>query len=119
MIPVYSPEPRSGEKNEAPGVSSGYIATIDQAPNEQKKPKINEEQMKKAARKFFSAIALSLFFLGAFATAQQPKPAGRLMVHAGKLLDVRTGKTLNDQAIVIEAGKIVSVGPFAQATARR
>ena len=37
------------------------------------------------------------------------------MVHAGKLLDVRSGKTLTDQAIVIEGGKIVSVGPFAQA----
>jgi imidazolonepropionase-like amidohydrolase len=77
---------------------------------------MNEERMKKAARKIFPAIALALFFLGVFATAQQPKPAARLIVHAGKLLDVRSGKTLTDQAIVIEAGKIVSIGPFAQAT---
>jgi imidazolonepropionase-like amidohydrolase len=39
----------------------------------------------------------------------------RVIVHAGKLLDVRSGKTLIDQAIVIEGGKIVSVGPMGQA----
>ena len=72
--------------------------------------------MKKAARKISSAIALSLFFFGVFATAQQPKAAGRVILHGGKLLDVRSGKTLTDQAIVIDGGKIVSVGPFAQAT---
>ena len=33
------------------------------------------------------------------------------VVRAGKLLDVRTGKMLSDQAIVVENGKIVSVGP--------
>lgn len=72
--------------------------------------------MKKAARKIFPAIALSLFFLGVSATAQQPKATVRVMIHAGKLLDVRSGKTLTDQAIVIDGGKIVSVGHFAQAT---
>src|ERR1700681_4599567 len=72
--------------------------------------------MKKAARNFVFRLILASFPLGVFATAQQPKPAGRVMVHAGKLLDVRTGKTLNDQAIVIDGGKIVSVGPFTQAS---
>src|ERR1700681_4426647 len=72
--------------------------------------------MKKAARNFVFRLILASFALGVFATAQQPKPAGRVMVHAGKLLDVRTGKTLNDQAIVIDGGKIVSVGPFTQAS---
>ena len=72
--------------------------------------------MKKATRRIFPGIVLSLFFFGIYATAQQAKPAGRVVVHAGKLLDVRTGKTLADQAIVIEEGKIVSVGPFAQAS---
>jgi imidazolonepropionase-like amidohydrolase len=72
--------------------------------------------MKKAARRIFPTIALSLFFSGVCATAQQPKPTVRVTVHAGKLLDVRSGKTLTDQAIVIDGGKIVSVGPFAQAT---
>jgi imidazolonepropionase-like amidohydrolase len=37
--------------------------------------------------------------------------AKRIVVHAGRLLDVKTGNTLSDQAIVIEDGKIVSVGP--------
>jgi imidazolonepropionase-like amidohydrolase len=74
--------------------------------------------MKKAARNIFSAITLTLFFLSPFAVAQgaATKTSGRLFVHAGKLLDVRSGKTLNDQAIVIDGGKIVSVGPFAQSS---
>ncbi len=38
-------------------------------------------------------------------------------MRAGKLLDVRTGKTLTNQAIVIEDGKIVSVGPDSGAPA--
>ena len=74
--------------------------------------------MKKAARRIFPTIALPLFFLSVLGAAQGPaaKPSNRLMVHAGKLLDVRNGKTLADQAIVIDGGKIVSVGPFAQAS---
>lgn len=36
-------------------------------------------------------------------------------VHAGHLLDVKTGKTLNDQTIVIADGRIVSVGAAAEA----
>jgi len=56
-------------------------------------------------------------FLGATlaiatAFAQQAAPAPpRTIIRAGHLLDVRTGKTLTDQAIVIEDGKIASVGP--------
>jgi imidazolonepropionase-like amidohydrolase len=37
--------------------------------------------------------------------------AQRTVVRAGKLLDVKTGKIQTDQAIVIEGGKIVSIGP--------
>lgn len=49
---------------------------------------------------------------------QQAAPApSRTIVRAGRLLDVRTGKTLTNQAIVIEDGKIVSVGPDSSATA--
>ena len=70
----------------------------------------------KKARNFVFRLILASFALGVFATAQQPKPAGRVMVHAGKLLDVHTGKTLNDRAIVIDGGKIVSVDPFTQAS---
>ena len=70
--------------------------------------------MKKTVRGIFVVVILAAFVTGAFLTAQESatKSASRVIVHAGKLLDVRSGKTLTDQAIVIEAGKIVSVGPF-------
>ena len=73
--------------------------------------------MKKTARNIFFNIIFPSLVLIPFAPAQQAaaKPAGRVIVHAGKLLDVRTGKTLTDQAIVIEGERISSVGPFAQA----
>jgi imidazolonepropionase-like amidohydrolase len=51
-------------------------------------------------------IVLTVVCLCALALAQGPK---HLAVHAGHLLDVKTGKTLADQTIVIEDGKIVSV----------
>ncbi|MGA8311783.1 MAG: amidohydrolase family protein [Terriglobales bacterium] len=74
--------------------------------------------MKEISRCIFLKLILLSFVLSVFATAQEPatKTPGRLVVHAGKLLDVRSGKTLTDQAIVIEGGKIVSVGPMAQAS---
>jgi len=56
-------------------------------------------------------LAAVLFSLAAFAQ-QMPK---RAVIHAGKLLDVKTGSTLSDQAIVIEGDKIVSVGPMSSA----
>jgi imidazolonepropionase-like amidohydrolase len=72
--------------------------------------------MQEISRSIFFKLILLSFVLSVFATAQEPaaKTPGRLVVHAGKLLDVRSGKTLTDQAIVIEGGKIVSVGPMAQ-----
>src|SRR5258708_23544796 len=73
--------------------------------------------MKKTPSHIFPAIILTILVSGAFVTAwPAAKTSGLVMVHAGKFLDVRSGKTLNDQAIVIDGGKIVSVGPFAQAT---
>jgi len=72
--------------------------------------------MKKSVKRILLVIMLTSFAL-CFSPAQESasKSTGRVVVHAGKLLDVRSGKTLTDQAIVIEAGKITSVGPFAQA----
>src|SRR6516225_7203312 len=63
-----------------------------------------------------SANTLFVLFLVSFAAAtalaqQAASSPARTIVRAGKLLDVRTGKTLTNQAIVIEDGKIVSVGP--------
>jgi len=52
----------------------------------------------------------------AFQAAQEQAPK-RVVVRAGRLLDVKTGKTLTDQAIVIEGDKIVSVGPATAASA--
>jgi imidazolonepropionase-like amidohydrolase len=39
----------------------------------------------------------------------------RVAVHAGHVLDVKTGKLLSDQTLVIEDGRIVSAGPPAEA----
>ena len=50
--------------------------------------------------------------LAVLSTAAWSQQAKRTVIHAGKLLDVRSGNTLVDQAIVIEGGKIVSVGPM-------
>jgi len=72
--------------------------------------------MKEITRSIFFKLILLSFVLSVFAAAQEPaKTPGHIVVHAGKMLDVRTGKTLTDQAIVIEGGKIASVGPMAQA----
>src|SRR5437763_1989 len=58
-------------------------------------------------------------FLGLFGQISIAQEAGehrpsRIIIHAAKLLEVKTGKTVADQAIVIEGEKIVSVGPMAQ-----
>jgi imidazolonepropionase-like amidohydrolase len=45
-----------------------------------------------------------------FAGAQSSLGAKTVVVHAGHLLDVKTGKTLANQTIVIQGDKIVSVG---------
>ena len=61
--------------------------------------------------KFLSPLLIALL-VSATAIAQQTASApSRTVVRAGKLLDVRTGKILTNQAIVIQDGKIVSVGP--------
>jgi len=58
-------------------------------------------------------------FLGLFGQISIAQEAGehrpsRIIIHAAKLLEVKTGKTLADQAIVIDGDKIVSVGPMVQ-----
>jgi len=55
-------------------------------------------------------VVLSVICLGTLAVAQAPK---HVAVHAGYLLDVKTGKTLEDQMIVIEGAKILSIGAIA------
>jgi imidazolonepropionase-like amidohydrolase len=56
-----------------------------------------------------------LLTLAAAAAAQTTAPQPRrVVVRAGRLLDVRSGNTLTNQAIVIEGDKIVSIGPAAE-----
>ena len=70
----------------------------------------------KLAKSFGSLVLALLAVTIAFGQQAAPAPS-RTIVRAGKLLDVRTGKTLTNQAIVIEDGKIVSIGPDSGATA--
>jgi imidazolonepropionase-like amidohydrolase len=63
-------------------------------------------------RKIASAVLFLALFAIPFSAQSVPKA---VVLHAGHLLDVRTGKLLSDQTLVIESGKITSVGPSAQA----
>jgi len=68
------------------------------------------------AKSLCSVLLALLASTAALAQQAGPTPS-RTIVRAGHLLDVRTGKTLTNQAIVIEGGKIVSVGPDSGANA--
>jgi imidazolonepropionase-like amidohydrolase len=52
-----------------------------------------------------------------WAQTAQDQPVKHVVIHAGHLLDVKTGKTLANQTIVIEGDKIVSVGAASGAPA--
>ena len=62
-----------------------------------------------------TAIIMELASLGLSQTAADKattqEPLKRVLVRAGHLLDVKTGKILDNQAILIEGDKVVSVGP--------
>jgi len=59
-------------------------------------------------------VTLFVVGLGSVVAQTPAAPAPkRVVVRAGRLLDVKTGKTLTDQAILIENDRIVSVGPAA------
>ncbi len=66
-------------------------------------------------KRLFAAITAVAMVVSVnqIATAQKSadQPLKRVIIRAGHLLDVKTGKTLNDQAILIEGDKIVAVGP--------
>ena len=59
-----------------------------------------------------AAVAVALACLGTQGRAQTSR---NVAVHAGHLLDVKTGKLLADQTLVIEDGRIVSIGAAAEA----
>ena len=68
--------------------------------------------MGKTARQLFIVMFVGLIALCGGQLAAQQAP-NRVVVKAGRLLDVKTGKTLTNQAVVIEADKIVSIVPIA------
>src|ERR1035437_4713872 len=57
-------------------------------------------------------LAIALFCLGVQVSAQRSR---HVVVHAGHLLDVKSGKLLADQTLVIEDGRILSSGGAAEA----
>jgi imidazolonepropionase-like amidohydrolase len=67
----------------------------------------------KAVRVLSSFIAVILAATGVTSSPaqdQSSQPKRKVIVHPGKLLDVKTGTTLSDQIIVIEGDRITSVG---------
>jgi imidazolonepropionase-like amidohydrolase len=64
--------------------------------------------------RYQSLLILLLFFMGVSWAQPAPPAAKTVVVRAGRLLDVRTGKTLSNQTILIQGGKIASVGPDTQ-----
>jgi len=60
-----------------------------------------------------SLVLTSVLFSPARAQESAVKP-NRTVLHAARLLDVKTGRTSSDRAIVIESDKIVSVGPMSE-----
>ncbi len=63
-------------------------------------------------RRLAAVLTVVVFFLTLPCVAQTPH---RVAVHAGHVLDVKSGKMLADQILVIENGKIISSGPAADA----
>jgi imidazolonepropionase-like amidohydrolase len=70
--------------------------------------------MKQAAKQALICIVLCICALAQNPASPVPK---HVVVHAGRLLDVKTGNLASNQAIVIEGDKILSVGPAAAAKA--
>jgi len=68
--------------------------------------------------KFMTRWLAALILLGTwplFGNAQEtPAPAARIAVKAGHLLDVKSGRYLEDQVIVIDGGRIQAVGAAAE-----
>jgi imidazolonepropionase-like amidohydrolase len=66
----------------------------------------------------FVMAAVAVLAIGGQAIAQQStaeQTSKSVVIHAGHVLDVKSGKLLSNQTIVIEDGKIVSVGASANA----
>jgi imidazolonepropionase-like amidohydrolase len=69
--------------------------------------------MRNLIARFARPLVAALIFSACLVGAQQgpaPASAKRIVVQAGHLLDVKTGRMLSNQSIVIEGERIVSVG---------
>jgi imidazolonepropionase-like amidohydrolase len=58
-----------------------------------------------------TGVFVGLLSLALCASAAGQQPAKRTLIRAGKLLDVKTGKILASQVIVVEGDRITRVGP--------
>ena len=62
------------------------------------------------------AFLLVFSFMGTSASAQAPQPGRKnnatILIKAGRLVDVRAGRVLENQGILIENDRIKAVGPF-------
>src|SRR5436305_8463445 len=67
-------------------------------------------------RKMLSEVLVfGLLLILASGARAQDQSVRHVVLRAGRILDVKTGHVLTDQAIVIDGDKIVSVGPGAGA----
>lgn len=64
-----------------------------------------------------ATLFVVLLFSISIAAAQSAVVAKTVVIHAGRLLDVKTGKTQTGQTIIIQGDKIASVGADAQVPA--
>src|SRR6266853_4779818 len=62
-------------------------------------------------RRYLYVLIVSLFCIGVCWTQQTAPAPKTVVIRAGHLLDVKTGKTLTNQVIVIQGDKIASVAP--------
>jgi imidazolonepropionase-like amidohydrolase len=70
----------------------------------------------KLVRSLLCVSFIFSFFAGNFASGQTAPAPKTVVIRAGRVLDVKTGKTLTNQMIVIHGDKIASIGADTQAT---
>jgi hypothetical protein len=63
------------------------------------------------SRSFLMGILLVATALWSSGQGLAPRPGKKVILHAAKLLDVKSGTTLSDPVVVIEGDKITTVGP--------
>jgi imidazolonepropionase-like amidohydrolase len=67
--------------------------------------------MKSVTRSLFVSILVTLGTRSALGQTRSSVPPAHTVIRAQRVLDVKTGQTLRDGAVVIAGDKIVSVGP--------